>query len=105
MPKVASLMVPKYAEHWWHADATKDERNLYKHFATRPSSPLRISIAHYLNNLPPIGLTDSLTEELSALGAMNVDGIITTNFDTFLESIFTEYRSFVGQQSLLTQVP
>lgn len=105
MPKVASHMVPKYADYWWHSAKTQDERDLYKQFATRMSSPLKISIAHHLNTLPVPSFADALQEEFEELKAMNVDGVITTNFDRFLESIFTGYRTFVGQQSLLTQVP
>lgn len=40
-------------------------------------------------------------EEIELLSRLNVDGIITTNWDTLLESLFPDYKVFTGQNELL----
>jgi hypothetical protein len=42
-----------------------------------------------------------LREELDLLSKAVVDGIITTNWDTLLEDIFSDYEVFVGQDELI----
>ncbi|MGR5342305.1 SIR2 family protein, partial [Vibrio astriarenae] len=44
-------------------------------------------------------------DEVAALSRLNVDGIITTNWDTFLQSLFPDYRVYVGQDELLFSNP
>lgn len=38
-----------------------------------------------------------LVQEIQILSSLNVDGIITTNWDKLIESIYPEYKVFIGQ--------
>ena len=56
------------------------------------------SINFNLENLERIQLTN---EEIELLKKVVIDGIITTNWDTFLEATFSDYKTYIGQEQLL----
>ena len=66
-------------------------------------SPLKIGVADLLMNLESGFARAAQPEEISALGHARkyVAGIITTNFDRFLEHLFPEHVSYIGQNQLL----
>lgn len=65
---------------------------------------LKSKVAEYLESITPRDpiLTGSknLEDELHALQAIRPHAIVTTNYDTFLERLFSEYKSIIGQQIL-----
>lgn len=46
-----------------------------------------------------------LGNEIEKLKSASVDGIITTNYDTFLEDIFSDFKTFIGQGELIQNNP
>lgn len=60
---------------------------------------MKVYIAEHLKTFKPIGLLD----ELGALkhASREIAGVITTNFDTLLESIFENYDCYTSQTELL----
>ena len=73
-----------------------------------PTSPLKYEVAKHICDLsskefpvrhesePP-----QHEEELAKLKEATVDGIITTNYDRFLDRIFDDYEVYVGQSELI----
>lgn len=64
---------------------------------------LKFKIAEHINKITPSDPISELTDlkdELLALQAINPHAIITTNYDTLLQKIFTEYEPIIGQQIL-----
>lgn len=53
-------------------------------------------------NLPADG---PLFEELEALKTVVVDGVITTNYDPLLETVFGDFHTYIGQDELLFTDP
>ncbi|MCV4684070.1 SIR2 family protein, partial [Escherichia coli] len=45
---------------------------------------------------------DELKHEISLFAKANIDGIITTNWDVFLETLFPKFTTFIGQDGLIT---
>ena len=45
--------------------------------------------------------TDEWIEKLSELSEKNIAGVITTNYDSFLEKHFQGYVTYVGQKQLI----
>lgn len=43
--------------------------------------------------------------EIEKLKSASIDGIITTNYDTFLEEIFPDFKAFSGQDELIQKNP
>lgn len=106
MPEVASLMAQDFHDLWWNSDKYKESRERNKSKVKDKTSALRIEICNHLNSLSLLDISKSeYKEEISLLSQLNVDGVITTNWDPLLESLFTDYRTFVGQSELLFSNP
>lgn len=106
LSKVASLIADDFHNKWW-ADPKYDvSREKNKGKLKDKTSALRIEICNYLNEMATAGFVETAyPEEISALSRLNVDGIITTNWDLFLEKLFPDYRVYVGQSELLFSNP
>lgn len=62
-------------------------------------SPLKIYIANHLKEAKPTMLTDEL--DLLRGAAKHVSGVITTNYDNLMESIFPKYDVYSREEDLL----
>lgn len=100
LPLTAKLLGEDFHDRWWTEDKYEESRNLMGETMQNKTSALRFEISKYL-----LSLTESksylLTEEVSVLKNLNMDGIITTNWDNFLEGIFPDYTVYTGQNELL----
>ncbi|MEJ6785394.1 SIR2 family protein [Aminobacter sp. Piv2-1] len=105
-PKAASLIAKDFHDLWWKDDAYKDSRDTFKGEAKVVSSALKVEISLYLRQISLKGIADEgIQKEILALRNLNVDGVITTNWDFLLEDLFPDYRVFVGQEELLFSNP
>lgn len=100
LPRAATLIAREFYKVWWTDDAYEDSRNKWKDICTTEASPLKIEMAKMLDAYGRTTDAD-LVRELELLAASQVDGVITTNYDTLLESIYPDYSVFVGQEDLL----
>lgn len=105
LPRVASLIADQLHDIWWESPEYAESRASNPHPQGK-SSPLKIEIAHYLEDsvsqLPESG---PLADELAALKKATVEGVITTNYDPVLETVFPEFAVFSGQDELLFHDP
>lgn len=106
LPKVASLIADDFHDKWWADDKYEVSREKNKSKLRDKTSALRIEICNHLNSIASTGFIETAyPEEVTALSKLNVDGIITTNWDLFLEKLFPDYRVYVGQGELLFSHP
>lgn len=101
MPRAAGLLANEFNEYWWSAEEYKQSVERYKHKIKNSTSALRLEISNYLQGLKVSAVNEDLQEEVQLLANLNVDGIITTNWDLFLEDLFPDYKRYVGQNELL----
>ncbi|ACZ11371.1 SIR2 family NAD-dependent protein deacylase [Sulfurospirillum deleyianum] len=106
--KVASNLSSDFFDVWWKSSDYKDSREEYEKIDVKivdKSLPLKYEIAQYLKTVDIIDtlskLDDSLKRELELLKKASVDGIITTNYDLLIESIFPDFKPFIGQSEML----
>lgn len=66
----------------------------------RQDSPLKILAAEHLSGLDIVDYKDELSA-LREAGKRRISGIITTNYDSLLETLFPKYHVYVGQDDLL----
>ncbi|NSX02756.1 SIR2 family protein [Cupriavidus gilardii] len=106
LAKVAGLMADDFHEVWWSHPNYQESREKHQTKIADRTGPLRVEICDYLKS---VKLADHAKgqygDEVAALSRLNVDGIITTNWDTFLQSLFPDYRVYVGQDELLFSNP
>lgn len=101
LPRVASLLTTDFHQHWWTSESYRESREKNKSKARDATSALRIEICNYLVATTQAGPLKEYIQEVELLSKLNVDGIVTTNWDNFLESLFPDYKVFVGQNELL----
>ena len=105
-PTIARLISEEFNKYWWEADEYKNNVNRYKSKINDSTSALRIEICNYLTTLDQTKAKQSeFANELELLATLNVDGVITTNWDLFIEQIFPDYKVYVGQKELLFSNP
>ena len=86
----AVLTDPKYA----------DFRARHKQDLLNKVSALKIAIAEHLSSATPVENNSEL-ELFKKLAKRSISGIITTNYDTFLETLFPNFFTYIGQEELL----
>ncbi len=105
-PIAAKLLARDFHERWWSLPEYEASRTRYGATANHESSALRIEICEYLKTLDQsVAMQSPYAHEVELLASLNVDGVITTNWDMFLEQIFPDYRVYVGQNELLFANP
>lgn len=106
LPKAASNMAQDYNEWWWSAPEMAASRAQFSGIVKGSADALKVEIANYLGQY---SLEDArhleFGGEIAALSKIAVDGVITTNWDFFLEELFPDYKVFVGQEELLFSNP
>lgn len=105
-PGVAKLLAEDFNEFWWESDGYKGSVERQKHKIVDVTSALRIEICNYLTTLDQAKAKSSgYADEIDLLSGLNVDGVITTNWDLFIEQLFPEYKKYIGQNELLFSNP
>lgn len=100
LPLLASILSTEFHEIWWKNNHFKDSRTKHKVLAGENKNlPLKIEISNYINSIQKISV--SYTKEIELLKTSVIDGIITTNWDNFLETTFDDFNVYIGQQELL----
>lgn len=102
LPKVATLIQEDFEEKWFSDPSvrTVDEGILEK--IKQGLSPFKAEIASYIKKR--CNIVDAYKAEiemLSVLSEKNIAGVITTNYDTFIEQHFQGYTKYVGQKQLI----
>lgn len=106
LPEVASLMAVDFHDYWWSKDKYLEQRSKYKSRITNKTSALRVAISEYMKPLSNTAFGNyEYHDEILALSKLNVDGVITTNWDNFIEQIFPDYKVYIGQNELLFSNP
>jgi hypothetical protein len=101
LPRVARMVAADFHDYWWAADEYKASRDKNKSKAKDITSALRIELCNYLLEKSKAKPAQEYVEEIALLSRLNVDGIVTTNWDILLESLFPDYKVFIGQNELI----
>lgn len=102
LPKVASLMGQDFIELWWSDEKFELSREEYAKHALSQYSPIKYEICKRLRENSNVINDEILDKELRLLRKVNIDGIITTNWDDFIErQIFPDFKTYIGQEELI----
>src|SRR5664280_2849234 len=104
--EIASLIARDLHDPWWKEARFAASRKRFDGKLAHSESALKAEVSIYVADATASAPTDGrLAVELDLLRKVVVDGVVTTNYDSLLESIFPEYRVFVGQEELLFHDP
>ncbi|MFG6303842.1 SIR2 family protein [Corynebacterium hesseae] len=104
---VALALAEEFHSVWWKSDKYKEQRKKYEGTVGTVTGALKIAVAEYLDEQSSqnikhfVGSDPVLSEELSSLEKIVVDGIITTNYDKLAEQLYPDFDIYVGQNDLL----
>lgn len=102
LPKIAELIQNDYDEKWFKDETIRnlDEGMLQK--IKDGLSPFKAEVASYIKSKCLIDdKYKTEIEMLSKLSEKNISGVITTNYDLFVEDNFIGYTKYVGQKQLI----
>lgn len=106
LPTAASNIAQDYNEWWWSAPEMAESRSRFSEIIKGSADALKVEIANYLGQFSLENARQlEFGDEIDALSKIAVDGVITTNWDFFLEELFPDYKVFVGQEELLFSNP
>lgn len=102
LPKVAELIQNDY-DNKWFADSsvrTVDTKTLEE--IHKGLSPFKAEVSAFIKRHCKINAKyEKEINELVCISEKNIAGVITTNYDTFLEDNFQGFTKFVGQSQLI----
>lgn len=103
LPQIASSIANDLHDKWWADAEFARSRTEAADDAVRRDSALKIEISRYLRSLSVSTVDPALEPEVDELRRAVIDGVITTNWDLFLEEVFPTFERFVGQDELIFQ--
>lgn len=107
LPEIASYIASRFNDSWWENEDYSELRDTWSGRFSSIDSALKVAISDFIRNnqvlepgKPGYDILE-LREEVSSLKNIVIDGIISTNYDNFLESLFPDLEPFIGQSALL----
>lgn len=103
LPKVAELIEHDFNLHWFKDEQFRENREQSAEEIKRSISPFKIEIARYMRKKSQEHAAQYAAEiELfKQLEMRSIGGVLTTNYDTFIEDLFPSYTKYIGQEELL----
>lgn len=105
MPKIAELIQQDFDQKWFADINLRTVGQLEKNLIHDGLSPFKAELAAYIKNETKTNTQyQSEIDKLSDISKKSIAGVITTNYDTFLEDHFKGYTKYVGQSQLIFSV-
>lgn len=101
MPELAKKMGEDFNEIWWQEDNFQESRENFKSEASTKFSPIKYEISRRVLQNSDLIQSELIEKEIRLLKKINIDGIITTNWDNLCETLFPDFSKFVGQEELI----
>ena len=101
LPQLATLVAQTLQPKWWKEDRYKDSREKYAAIAVDKESALKIETVIYLKNAAKLTNDAGLLAELELFKKVVADGVVTTNWDNLIETLFPGQTVYVGQEGLI----
>lgn len=101
LPQLATLIAQALQPKWWKEDRYKESREKYEGVPIDKESALKIETAIYLKNAAKLTDDPELLAELELFKKVVADGVVTTNWDNLIETVFPGQTVYVGQEGLI----
>lgn len=103
MTRIADIIEDDLTQIWYDSSKFEQSRKDFGHYAIENSvSPLKIEIAKLIKDNSHVNEHYRKEVDLmKSLSSHSISGIITTNYDLFLNEVFNEYTIYNSQDMLL----
>ena len=102
LPRVASLIENDFNEEWFSNPAKRHLNEKELESIANDVSPFKAEVAAYIKRSFSINPQyQKEIELLKRISSNSISGVITTNYDTFLEDHFDRYKTYIGQNQLI----
>lgn len=102
LPKVAELIQADYDDKWFRDPRIRKVKGEVLEQIKQGLSPFKAEVAAFINEKSnAVEKYRGEINKLAELSVKNIAGVITTNYDTFLETYFQGYTKYVGQKQLI----
>ena len=102
MPKVAELIQRDFDQKWFSTESIRTISGEQVEKIHEGVSPFKAELAEYIKRQASINTKyQNEINKLAELSKKNIAGVITTNYDFFLEECFKGFTKYVGQSQLI----
>lgn len=102
MPRIATLIERDYNDYWFKNPDRRHLNEAELNEVRKGTSPFKAEIAAYIKAVSAIQTEyQGEIDLLENISERSIAGVITTNYDTFLEEHFSGYQTYVGQNQLI----
>lgn len=102
MPKVAELIQRDFDKKWFADEQIRTIDKPLMEEIHKGLSPFKAELAEYIKRTSIVNTAyQSEIDKLSEISEKNIAGVITTNYDSFLENCFKGFTRYVGQSQLI----
>jgi hypothetical protein len=102
LSKIASQIAIEYNNLFWKNPRDEKYNNIEEKQVIENSTVLKHLISKKFKEYSIAYLPKKFENEIQLLESLNIDGIITTNWDVFIERIFIKYKVYIGQKQLFS---
>lgn len=101
-PQIAELIEYDFNNLWFSNPDIRHLDEYYLRTVSNGASPFKAEISQFIHdNSCIIPEYQEEIKKLHSISVKSISGVITTNYDNFLESILDDYKKYVGQEELL----
>ena len=101
LPELAKKMGEDFNEIWWGDEDFEESREKFKTKANNKFSPVKYEISRRVQENSELIRSEIIDKEIRLLKKVNIDAIITTNWDNLCETLFPDFAKFIGQEELI----
>lgn len=101
LPEVANLIGLDFNDVWWSSPLFQDSRSDFQKDAKTKMSPLKYEICKRINENSALISNSIIDNEIRLLRKINIDGVVTTNWDNLIERLFPDFEKYIGQEELI----
>lgn len=101
-PLLGSIIGDEFDNQWFTDQSIFELTTASKELIQQGVSPFKCAIAEYLQNImSPNASYENEETLLKEVLSNNISGIITTNYDTYIEDMMPDFKTYISQKDLL----
>lgn len=98
--KIASRLAEEFHEYWWKSEKYHNSRAIHEKIAGLDTEiAFKIELCNFVSQ--SIKPNKNLDEEIAILSSAVLSGILTTNWDDFIQNTFQDFQVEIGQKEAI----